>query len=55
MLLEAGCGSGERDEQEVMWQWECGCQVRINRLGFIYSIYRINTALYLVYINVIYS
>ena len=52
LLLEAGCGSGERDEQdewEVMQQRECGSWVRINTLGFTYSVFRIITALYLVY------
>ena len=39
VLLEAGCGSGEWDEQEVMWEWESGCRVRENKIGFIYSIY----------------
>ena len=43
LLLEVGCGSGEQDEQderEVTQQRECGSQVRINTLGFIYSVNR---------------
>ena len=43
MLLEAGCGCGER------MSGSAGVGVRINNLGFTYSVYRIITALYLVY------
>ena len=39
-MMEAGCGSGERDEREVTRQRECGSRVRKNILGFIYSVNR---------------
>ena len=39
LLSEVRCSSGERDEQEMMWERESGCWVRVNKLRFIYLVY----------------